>query len=99
MLERWLEHAGTDPTLQDCIVEYCRGRGGISMDTIMQGKEQWFRQMAADQDRIRWRQFLEGMICKKARNIQTAHYTICGARTNPQQWVVGTIIKLLEATH
>ena len=39
------------------------------------------------------------MICKKARDIQTAHYTVCGARTTPQQWAIGTIIKLLEATH
>ena len=55
--------------------------------------------MAEDQDRIGWRRFLEGMICKKARDIQSAYYTICGARTTPQRWAVGTITKLLEATH
>ena len=69
------------------------------METITRGMEQRFRRMAADQDSIGWQRFLEGMICKKARDIQAAYYTVCGARTSPQRWAVGTIIKLLEATH
>ncbi len=52
MLERWMMEAGTDPTLQECMVEYCKGRGGVSMDTITRGLEQHYRQMATEQDSI-----------------------------------------------
>jgi hypothetical protein len=52
MLERWMGYVGTDPTLQDCIVAYCRGRGGISMDTITRGLELRYRQMAEEKDCI-----------------------------------------------
>jgi len=99
MLERWLEREGTDPTLQNCIISYCKGRGAESMDTITYGLDQRYRQMAADQDCIGWRRFMEGMICKKAREIQETYSTVCGSRSSPQRWAIGTIIKLLEATH
>ena len=42
---------------------------------------------------------MEGMICKKAREIQETYSTVCGSRSSPQRWAIGTIIKLLEATH
>ena len=69
------------------------------MDTVMHGLDHHYRQMAIDQDCIGWQRFMEGMICKKVRDIQVAHYTVCGPRTSPQRWAVGTIIKLLEAMH
>jgi hypothetical protein len=99
MLERWMMEAGTDPTLQECMVEYCKGRDGVSMDTITRGLEQRYRQMATEQDSIGWRRFMEGMICRKAHDIQTVHYSVCGSRVSPQKWTTGTIIKLLEVTH
>jgi hypothetical protein len=63
LLESWLEEAGTDPVLLDCIVEYAYGRGGCTMVEIFQGHGDPFQQMARDQDAIGWRRFMEGMIC------------------------------------
>ncbi len=34
LLTSWLTDVDTDPDLQDCIVEYAKGRGGISMSEI-----------------------------------------------------------------
>ena len=48
MLERWMMEAGIDPMLQECLVEYCKGRGGVSMDTISRGLGHCYRQMAMD---------------------------------------------------
>jgi hypothetical protein len=49
------------------------------MDMITRGLEQRYRQMAVEQDSIGWRRFMEGMICKKARDIQVVHYSVCGS--------------------
>ncbi len=37
LLKSWLEEAGTNPVLLDCIVEYAYGRGGCTMVEICQG--------------------------------------------------------------
>ncbi len=42
---------------------------------------------------------MEGMIRRKAHDIQTVHYSVCGSQVSPQKWTTGTIIKLLEVTH
>jgi hypothetical protein len=37
IMDQWLSDAGTEPTLQTCLVEYARGQGGISMTEVCQG--------------------------------------------------------------
>jgi hypothetical protein len=61
--ESWLEEAGTNPVLLDCIAEYAYGRGRCTMVEICQGLGDPFQQMVQDQDPIGWRRFMEGMIC------------------------------------
>ena len=40
ILDQWMQDIGTDPTLQECITEYCKGRGGKSMDFVTMGRHQ-----------------------------------------------------------
>lgn len=62
------------------------------------GKATKFRQMAESQDKIGWRQFMEGMISKEILNL---HYsTTCENEEDmptPKAWAKGLVIKLLEA--
>ena len=37
LLDGWLRRMDTEPTLRDCILRYCRGRGYISMGEICRG--------------------------------------------------------------
>jgi hypothetical protein len=55
--------------------------------------------MATDQDEIGWRRFMEGMVTKDLREIQTTYSAIEGSNVSPKQWTIGVIIKLLETTH
>jgi hypothetical protein len=99
LMKQWLTEVDTDPELLDCIVEYAQGQGGITMAEICYKKAHLYQLMAADQDEIGWRRFMEGMICRRARAIQTVYSTIKGSSISHLQWSEGLVIKLLEATH
>ena len=58
-----------------------------------------FRRMATSQDEIGLRWFMEGMICKEARQLQEEYRIACGSWTTGRRWTEGIISKLLEATH
>ena len=55
--------------------------------------------MAEEQDTIGWRRFMEGMVSRKLREIQTDYSEIEGSNIAPKLWGRGLVIKLLEATH
>ncbi len=99
LLESWLEEAGTEPDLLDCIAEYAYSRGGRTMVEICNGLGEPFQRMARDQDEISWRRFMEGMICTKMRHIQNEYHSREGMSTTSERWAKGVILKLLEATH
>jgi hypothetical protein len=99
LLKHWLTEVDTDPELLDCIVEYAWGQGGITMTKICYDKAHHYQLMAADQDAIGWRCFMEGVVCHHARDIQTIYSTVEGSTIPPLQWTEGLVIKLLEATH
>ena len=42
---------------------------------------------------------MEGMISQRIREIQTVFAVTDGSRIMPDQWALGVLIKLLEATH
>jgi hypothetical protein len=69
------------------------------MTMICYDKAHPYQLMAADQDKIGWRHFMEGMICRRAQDIQTIYSTVEGFSIPPLQWTKGLVIKLLEATH
>ncbi len=99
LLSCWMVEVDTDPDLRECILEYAKGRGTITMSEICQGRDSRFQRMAMDQDKIGWRRFMEGMVTKDLQEIQTTYSAIEGSNVSPKQWTIGVIIKLLETTH
>ena len=99
LIASWLAEVDTDPDLRDCIIEYAKGRGGLSMSEICYNLDRRFQLMAQDQDEIGWRRFMEGMICQRMRAIQEEYTVTDGSQVTPDQWASGVVIKLLEATH
>jgi hypothetical protein len=89
----------TDPDLRECIVEYAKGIGTITMSEICWNMDAWFWQMALDQDEIGWQWFMEGTVSKGLQEIQTAYSAIDGSNISPKQWTTRVVVKLLEATH
>jgi hypothetical protein len=39
LLKHWLVEVDTDPVLRDCMVEYARGQGGITMTELCRGMD------------------------------------------------------------
>ena len=99
LLATWMTEVDTDPDLRDCIMEYARGRGGITMSELCSSLDTRFRLMAHDQDEIGWRRFMEGMISQRMRTIQSEYSVIEGSKVTPDQWGSGVVIKLLETSH
>jgi hypothetical protein len=99
LIEDWLEESETELELQEILLDYARGRGGISMGGICRGHSEEFHQLAKEQDKIGWRRFMEGMVCKQARTIQSLHHFNTSKRVSPEQWASGLVQKLMEATH
>jgi hypothetical protein len=99
LLSSWLVDIDTEPDLRECIVDYARGRGSLSMLEICQGMDPRFQRMARAQDEIGWRRFMEGMVAKDLREIQATYSEIEGSNVTPEQWTIGVVIKLLETTH
>jgi hypothetical protein len=101
-LASWLSEADTDPDLRDCIIEYAEGRGYISMMEICDelGLDHKYRLMAIDQDKVGWRRFMEGMVCRRMRDIQAEYADSVGSYSLlPTMWAQTLVIKLLEMTH
>jgi hypothetical protein len=99
ILATWLAEVDTDPALQGCIIEYAKGQGGICMLDICRGMNARYCRMAQDQDEIGWRRFMEGMVCRGLREIQETYLVIEGSNVSPEQWTMGLVTRLLEATH
>jgi hypothetical protein len=94
LLESWLEEAGTEPNLLDCIAEYAYSRGGRTMVEICNELGEPFQRMAWNQDEIGWRRFMEGMICTKMCHIQNEYHSREGMSTTSERWAKGVIFKL-----
>ena len=99
MLELWLIQEQTDPGLQDCIIQYARGRGGTTMGEICEDKHEKYHHFAVSQDKIGWRRFMEGMISKECAEIQQQWFQHCAAKRTIKRWTTSLITRLLEITH
>jgi hypothetical protein len=99
ILEHWLIKVDTDPELLSCIVEFAKEQISIAMTEICRDKAQRYRLMATDQDDIGWHQFIEGMVCHRARDIQETYSSVKGSNILSCQWAQGLVVKLLETTH
>ncbi len=99
LLETWLHSVGTDPLLTDCIIQYARGRGAVSMQSLCVLLDARFRGMALSQDTIGWQRFMEGMISRGVVEIQRHYLYTHGLLYKLNRWASGIIIKLLEITN
>jgi hypothetical protein len=99
LLSSWMVEVDTDTDLYECILEYAKGRGTITMSDICQGMDSWFRRMTRDQDEIYWQRFMEGMVTKGLQEIQMTYSVVDGSNVSPKQWTTGVIIKQLKITH
>ena len=79
LMDRWMKPECTEPTLRECIYHYAIGRGGTTMTKICinMGYGMKFRRMATSKDVIGWRRFMEGMVCKEARQLQEEYRIAC----------------------
>ena len=55
--------------------------------------------MARSQDSIGWQRFMEGMVCKEIRVIQSSYSSGTGLRCNTVNWGRDLVTRLLEVTH
>ena len=95
----WLDKMDTDPTLADCLVQYARGRGGVSMQEICRERDNRLKMMAKAQDIIGWRRFMEGMISHQVVDRQRDHLRCKGTQWQLNKWASGLVVRLLEITH
>ena len=79
LADKWMKSVNTDPAIRECIYSYIMERGETKMDKVCErmGCGAKYRKMAKGQDKIGWRQFLEGMICCDFRKLQQAYYLSC----------------------
>ena len=98
-LDKWLGEQQTEPRLRKALIRYARGRGGVSMRTAASGLGSMFGRLAASQDQIGWRRFMEGMVSKEAVTIQQAHFNLWRVKKSAGRWAQDLVIKLLEITH
>jgi hypothetical protein len=99
LINTWMAEMDTDLDLWDCMVEYAKGRGGVMMEKICWGRDTQFCQMVADQDNIGWRRFMEGMVCKGLREMQSTYSAVNKSNVSSEQLTMWVITKLSEATH
>ena len=87
----------TEPDLAKVIGIYLRGRGRRRFRVPGLPYRLW--DVATAQDRIGWRHFTEGKVCKQLRSYQGKH--LANRRTNLtiDSWLKGFVGKLLEMTH
>ena len=99
LMSSWMVEVNMDPDLRECMENYAKERGMLSMSEICHGMDHRFRQTAVEQDKIGWRRFMEGMVSMRLREIQTNYSDIEGSHISPTQWCIGAVIKLMESTH
>ena len=100
LLDDWLIEQRTDTQLRYCIIDFAQGRGGVTMTELSRGKPLRFQRMAASQDAIGWRKFMEGMVSKELVTLHNslafnADVEMPGSLT----WCKGLVVKLMEVTH
>lgn len=100
LLDDWLIEQETDEELRFCLIDYARGRGGVTMYDLCHNKCARYQRFARSQDLIGWRRFMEGMISKELLKVYNS--TSFGSEEDipaPSAWAKGLVIKLLETTH
>ena len=104
---------GTEPGLRSILVKFAKSRGSLTMAQIVHGRNSqsaWmvhhmthqcnrYARMAASQDIIGWRRFMEGMISYEVVKVQQQYFNFHNARRSAEEWAKGLVVKLMEVTH
>jgi len=98
-MKEWLSDIGTNPALLTCIARYAHGRGYLTMSDICSDLGHQYKEMAAEQDAIGWRRFMEGMISKQLVCIQADYRAHTGEGIKVMAWASQLAVRLLEVTH
>jgi hypothetical protein len=69
------------------------------MEEVVREAPGRFWALGLSQDKIGWRQILEGMTSKKITDIQQQFFALNRSRMSLEKWISGLITRLLEITH
>ena len=97
-LSSWLEEQKTDGELVKLIVQYLRSRGRRSMLSFCPVFSR-YRELAAMQDDIGFRNFLEGRIACLFRTHRQSDISRRRLRKHAGHWAKGFILQLLQISH
>ena len=102
LLDKWLKKVGMHTKLHKYILQYAKGKGGISMTDVLHGTKSQYIKLAVSQDLIGWRMFVEGVIYKDMMLMQQEYLDLQGSNGNPTtrtSWDKGLIFRMMEITH
>ena len=98
-LESWLTlNNNTDPELAYWLIKYIMGRGKLKFAELGQLSHD-LHTAAVSQDRIGWRNMMEGRITKEFYGIQCVHLSKSHSRINGNDWMKGLINRLVHISH
>jgi hypothetical protein len=93
----WLAEVDTEPAIAYCIAQALRPRSPDHLFTAYSSP--LIHAAATTQDRIGWRNFVEGKISKEWRILQSRHYLEIASRRSGDRWAEKLVTKLLELVH
>ena len=98
-LEGWLTlNNNTDSELAYWLIKYIHGRGKLKFAEL--GSFSHNLEVAAiSQDRIGWRNMMEGRVSKEFYAIQRLHLSNSNLRINGEDWMKGLITRLIHISH
>ena len=98
-LSKWLEGSGkTNLELQYWIPKYMKYRGTRRFQDMGQMSPN-MRALAVSQDKIGWRNFMEGRVSKEFYQMQAQHSASSTSFLNGEDWVKQLISRILHITH
>ena len=97
-ISSWMAAQRTDPELMNILSVYLRSRGERSMLSCCSSTSR-YRQLAIIQDRLGFRNMLEGRIPCLLYNVRADYIKERGLRKHPGHWCNGLITRLLQITH
>ena len=91
-------HGNTDPQLVHWVSKYILERGRVKFENLGFMSPE-LQKLAESQDKIGWRNLMEGRISKQFMEIQQRHLEYSDSFMNGKDWVKKFISKLLQITH
>ena len=93
-LEEWLSSTDTDENLSSLILTYLRGRGEKSMSRCLEDLDIHSNSLsclAAEQDRLGFRGFIEGRLSRQFERRQRRHYLRIDSRRSSTKWAANLV--------